>query len=411
MTWAPLLKLGRMVRLRSLSVSFPGCMHAGAGLQYLARSVAGLSDLQSLAIEFNGSFQSESSLAASLSFIGRLVGLSSLTLGDAPSMAPPAWLSSLTALSHIHANLQLSPVNVAVLAALPALRRLEGVTWTAGGGGALPAACCPGVLVLDNVRVHHSGLPSLAAAFPGLRGATITEVVDGDDDEDGEAPHPAATAPAPAAWHSLQTLAISGFNTLQERHMAAALDSLLSLLRGAGELTTLELKTDDDGEDFTAWGDADVAALLARAPLSLERLTLYPAAALTDAAVAGCPYRPALKALHLLWTEPPELTPAGLLALGRALPGLVSLYFIADQDGPRACDEETESAWVQQLDALGGGGGGGGGTAEASSRAADGDDESSDGEDDGSDGEEDDELVLAIRRALAREAAAGAPLA
>jgi hypothetical protein len=357
---APLLQLGRMGRLRSLTASFPG--------------------------NFPG------------------------------NMAPPPWLSSLTALTRIEANLQLSPVNVAVLAALPALRRLEGVTWTAGGGGALPAACCPGVLVLDNVRVHHSGLPSLAAAFPGLRDAINMEVVDGDDDDDDddgddgsdddggdgdedededddEAPHPAAMPAAPAPWRRLQTLHIEGFELLQERHFMPTVKALLSLLRGATKLTTLRLTSvplSEENEDTWGaaephWGDAEVWALLAYVPLSLESLELYPLAALTDGAFADCPCRPALKTLQLLWLEPPELTPGGLLALGRALPGLQSLYIYADEEAGGYDEEDTQSAWVRQLDALGGGAQPAVGSGNA--------------------------LLPAIRRALAREAAAGARLA
>jgi hypothetical protein len=392
-TWAPLLKLGRMARLRSLLVSFPDNMHDGTGLQYLARSVDGLSGLQSLEIDFVGPFKSESSLAARLPFIGCLGGLSKLTLRGAPSMAPPAWLSSLTALTRICATLKLSPGNVAVLAALPALRELQGVTWTAGSGGALPAVCCPSVTRLVGCTVRHSGLPSLAAAFPTLSTANIR--ISGGDD--GEAPHPAATAPAPAAWHSLESLLIYGLNTLQERHMAAASRSLLSLLRGAGGLTTLVLNTDDDGADLTAWRDADVAALLARAPLSLERLTLYPVAALTDAAFAGCPYRPALKLLELYWTEPPQTMPGGLLALGRALPGLQVLdlgaYILEEGENGDGGEEQRMRAWIEQLDALGGGGGG---LPQRCAQPAK---------------KSEVELVLAIRRALAREAAAGVRLA
>ena len=386
MAWAPLLQLSRMARLRSLSVGF---LPDGAGLQYLARSVDGLSGLQSLHISFDEPPTPDGAFLAGLSFIGRLVGLSCLKLCIVQTMAPPPWLSSLTALSSLQANLRVRPSDIATLAALPALRELIDFACDAGGGGALPAACCPSVAVLQHCRIEHTGLAALAAAFPMLTTAGI-RIFGGDDEE---APHPAAMPAALAPWRSLQTLQIEGFELLDERHIRSAFNALLALLRGASELTTLELTSVEMDEEFddddiyprTGWRDADVAALLAHAPATLESLKLCPVASLTDAAFAGCPPLPALKTLHLHWMAPLRLTPGGLLALGRAMPGLERLCLSAEPFAQGIGGDEQSMAWIAQLDALGGGAQ----PAEGSGNA----------------------LLLAIRSALAREVAAGARLA
>ena len=411
MVWAPLLQLSRLDRLQSLSVDFAG--DDGTGLQYLERSADGLAGLRFLGISLT-----LPSLVAGLSFISRLVGLSELSL-DAPRMAPPAWLSSLTALSRITAELELDHTSITALAALPALAELDGVRWAAGAGGALPAACCPSVAVLGSCVVFHAGLASLAAAFPGLREASLG-ILDGFDSH-AEAPHSAAMPQAPAAWCNLRDLRAS-FDGLEERHLAAAFNSLLSLLRGAGELTSLELTSeevdDDEYYEGTAfWSDTDVAALLAHAPATLESLTVYPVAALTDAAFIGCSLRPALKALRIRWSQPPQLmligeplqvTPVGLLALGWALPGLEHLRLsIVPGKFDGGYDEQRKRALIGQLDAMCGGGGGGvqqrrappalgshANCCEHCGRCVDGDSDS--------DSEDDDELLLAIRRVRAR---------
>ena len=296
--WAPLLQLGRLRRLQSLCIRFQN--RGGTSLPYLERSVAGLAGLQSLRISF---------FALPLpdfSFVSRLVGLTSLALVGAPGMAPPAWLSSLTALTKFEANLQLSPDNVALLAALPSLAELRAdgghyIEWAGGGGdGALPAACTS-VAVLRRCYAEESGLASLAAAFPGLREATEIVLVNGRGDDDDDDEDPAAMSAAPAPWSSLKTLQLERFETLEERRRAVALASLLSLLRGAGELTSLELAGGFDpfAEDTTSWSSADVAALLAQLPRALESLTISPVAALKDAAFTDCPFHPALVSLHL----------------------------------------------------------------------------------------------------------------
>jgi len=401
--WSPLLQLSRMECLQELSVRLDG-----SGLPYLARSAANLSGLQTLGLCFDsGLLLSNDAFAAGLSFIGGLVGLSCLWLRDSPSMAPPAWLSSLTALTHIEANLRLSPGNVAALAALPALQQLQGVTWTAGGGGALPAARFPSIAVLVRCSVHHSELPSLAAAFPGLR--QVTELTIFDDGDDDEEPHPAAVPAAPAAWRSLQTLTTRGLK-LQERHMAAVFNWLLRLLRGASELTSLDLGCwtwdVDNDEEFapTAFSDADVAALLANAPATLTSLKACSVAALTAAAFAGCPPRPALKTMFLRWMAPPRLNTAGLLALGRALPGLERLCLrpIVEDDGLDG-EQQRKRAWIEQLDALGGSAAAGRRRRRRRRRRVQ---PSFAGADDDDSDEDDTELLRAIRRALARDASA-----
>jgi len=52
-------------------------------------------------------------------------------------------LTSLTALTRIDADLQLSPGNLAALAALPALRELRSIDYSAGGRRAAAARCRP----------------------------------------------------------------------------------------------------------------------------------------------------------------------------------------------------------------------------------------------------------------------------
>jgi len=412
--WAPLLQLSRLDRLQSLSVSF---LPDITGLQYLARSVDGLGGLKFLAISFDEPPTPNEAFLTSLSFISRLVGLSELRFGIVQMMAPPAWLSPLTALSSIQANLRITPSDLAALAALPALRELHNFSWDAcAGAGALPAACCPSIEASGYCRIRHSELASLAAAFPGLRKACI-RIYDGDDDK---APRLSRAPLAPAPWRSLKALQIIGFELLEQRHTPAAFNSLLSLLRGAGELTSLELTSeevdDDDYCEGTAfWSDADVAALLAHAPPTLESLTVYPVAALTDAAFIGCSLRPALKALRIRWSQPPQMmliaeplqvTPVGLLALGWALPGLERLRLtIAPGKFDGDYDEQRKSALIGQLNAMCGGGGGGVQQRRAppalGSRACEHCGRCVDGDSD-SDSEDDDELLLAIRRVRAR---------
>jgi hypothetical protein len=274
--------------------------------------------------------------------------------------------------------------------------------------------------------IHPSDIASVAAAFPGLKLAVLQIL--NDDAYDEEELRFAAVPPAP--WRNLRILRVYDLD-LHERHIAAgAFSTLLSLLRGAGELTDLSLEPDprvdvDAGYVESPWTDADVAALLAHAPAALESLTVSPIAALTDATVAGCPHRPALKTLKLGWLPAvygsiwlyqllyrPELTPAGLLALGRALPGLQSLkvYCCCEHsDEVESAWCQLKRAWVEQLNALGceqpalgaradgsDGGGSGGGGSDGGLRWTVADDAA---------------LLLAIRRALAREAAAGVRLA
>jgi hypothetical protein len=149
------------------------------------------------------------------------------------------------------------------------------------------------------------------------------------------------------------------------------------LLRGAGHaLTHVTLEPSFIGSGRRALGDAAVAALLANAPPGLESLAIHRVGELTDAAFAGCRPLPTLWWLELRQQAGPlRLTPAGLLALGRALPGLQALD-LAPESQAR---EGVERAWVEQLDALFGG------AARASSS-----------------------LLAAIRSALDREAAAAA---
>jgi hypothetical protein len=375
-----------------------------SGLQFVARCADGLASLRSLSIHFRKPTHFSEADVDGLATLSRLARLSSLRLPRA-WRPPPAWLSCLTALSRIEAGqMLLSPGNVSTLAALPSLAELHGVSWK-GAGGVLPAmaACCPRVAVLRRCFVSHLCLASLAAAFPGLREATNIWV--SDDGAAAAAPHFAAALPAPAPWRGLRTLQMSGLNDLRSSDdVASAFSTLLSLLRGASELTSLELASPGEGdEDFalTPWRSADVAALLPLLPRTMESLAFCPVAALTDAAFVSCPHLPALRSLRLRWTvEPPQLTPRGLLALGRALPGLQSLrlsYCLEFDD--EMAEQDYASKWgaVAQLDALCGGG--------FDYGAFYGDEGELEEEEDGK------ALLIAIRRALAHEAAAGVRLA
>jgi hypothetical protein len=395
-----------------------GAPHAAAvasRLSLLLRGTTSLQDLQLWGLEDLASLGSNGE-ADGLACIGRLARLSSLRLPRA-WRAPPAWLSSLTALSRIEAGSMLFSLHtLATLAALPALAEVHGFSWSdtwAQAGGALPAvaACCPRVAVLRRCSIYHTGLASLAAAFPGLREATEISVFDGCR---AAAPHLAAPAPPPPApWRGLQTLQMSGLNNLvYSDDVAAAFSTLLSLLRGASGLTSLDLGSiylashpgdyiDDEDFELAAWRSADVAALLPLLPRTMESLAFYPVAALTDAAFVSCPYLPALRSLDLRWAvEPPQLTLKGLLALGRALPGLQSLrlaYCGSYYEGITEHDFASRRAAVEQLDALCGGGFDYGAFYGDEGEAA----EAVDGK----------ALLIAIRRALAHEAAAGVRLA
>jgi hypothetical protein len=326
-----------MARLQSLAGSFP-C--GGAGLAGFERSVGGLPGLQHLSLAF-GAPPIADAPYLDIAFLGRLARLSSLVLSGAPAMAP-AWLSPLTALTRVNASLRLTPANVASLAALPSLAEVHGATWV---GGALPAAACPSVVVLAGCHAVFADLASLAAAFPALRTAAIVILGGGGADA---APRFRADGAAGAPWRQLKALQVHGVDATR-----ANADAVLSLLRGCTrELARLELS---GAHAPAAWrGDADVAALLAHAPPTLESLVVGPVASLADGAFAGCPPRPALKTLHLHWAPPLQLTPAGLLALGRALPGLRSLYLPASESlgvagRTRRLDLETEAALTRFL--------------------------------------------------------------
>ena len=114
-------------------------------------------------------------------------------------------------------------------------------------------------------------------------------------------------------------------------------------LRSLGALGLRELWAHFDGGDE----EPEPAALLAGLPLAEKVFLSYTTGSITDATFLNLPPRPALRWLKLtgIWHFRAQLTPAGLLGLGRTLPGLTTL-----QLGNSSWDEEREALY-----ALGGG--------------------------------------------------------
>jgi len=424
--------LGGLRRLEALALD---CTKDGSSLSFLGLATAGLSqNLRSLDIKCSappggGGGEEEEPPFANLSFLARLApSLQSLVL-EVPT-PPRDWLYTLTQLTKIDIiELSVSTGSTAQLSALTRLQDLECGRWRCAGASVPPAASLASVTKLTIWNAPPHGLASLAAAFPGAREAVV-QLLEGDYDDESDddeaaaaaAPPPARTAARAAAaavapvqppWRELSSLHLRGFETLLGDDAVAAFGALLALLEGARGLSVLHL----EGARVTAAtpmaGDAHVAALLAAVAPTATRLCISPVGSLTDAAIAGCPLHPAVQWLGLYPGRPSpfKLSPAGLLALGRAMPGLELLSL---EDANAAAVKR----WVKKLDALRVLGGRGRGAAAGGSGAAGGGSASDSVSGDSASGGyaqpaegSGNAILLAIRRALAREAAAGVRLA
>jgi len=327
--------LGGFTRLRSLRLA---CDCRGSGLGLLAASVDALApSLRHLSItaaapddedgdsdtDDGGPWLDEGETA----FLGRLTALQTLALRGCRYNLLPEWLASLTRLTRLEANgccLSFEE-DAAALAGLPRLRELTLQEFAPEEEGLGPVA---GVTRLT-CETNWAERDTLLAAFPGLLEAELHIFALG----------PAA-APAPAvplgehlrrltARIHLPLAGAPGIGAFRGR----VLENLRQLLLGLPTLRQLHIHAEG------SIAGAELPPLLRASP-ALEELTLSGDLSSLDAsAFAGCPRYPSLRALSLdddgggseePKKPPPQqalagLTPAGLLALGRAFPRLARL--------------------------------------------------------------------------------------
>jgi len=339
-------------RLRSLSLA---CDYLGSGLGLLAASVDALApSLRHLSItaaapddedgdsdtDDGGPWLDEGETA----FLGRLTALQTLALRGCRYNLLPEWLASLTRLTRLEANgccLSFEE-DAAALAGLPRLRELTLQEFAPEEEGLGPVA---GVTRLT-CETNWAERDALLAAFPGLLEAELHIFALG----------PAA-APAPAvplgehlrrltARIHLPLAGAPGIGAFRGR----VLENLRQLLLGLPTLRQLHIHAEG------SIAGAELPPLLRASP-ALEELTLSGDLSTLDAsAFAVCPRYPSLRALSLdddggrcgESKKPPEqalagLTPAGLLALGRAFPGLARLSL------GEGVSLERRRAWWREL--------------------------------------------------------------
>ena len=321
--WSLLSELGHLSRLTSLTADV---LRDRSGLRQLASSAPGLSALRSLSLTVNTlAVDAGAGLpvlaAADLLFLSQLSALRELSIVGAvvrPVALPP--LLFLTCLQVY--STRFTPI---IASKLPAgVSYLGFDTWSGGGGGGGGAdgppapAPCASVSRLSCTAVD-ADLQGLMAAFPSVISAHLLF-------------YPPRKPPAAGWW--LRSLNL-------ERHTSASQLSPASLLRLLGDMSGLmELRVSTDG------GCVDLGALLAAAP-QLLRLSLE-TGALTSVDLTTSPALPRLPHLKWLRLQCPHpaatLTERGLLALGRAAPGLTRLQ-LSD-------DGSVERALAAQLDAL-----------------------------------------------------------
>jgi len=342
--------LGGFTRLRSLRLA---CDCRGSGLGLLAASVDALApSLRHLSItaaapddedgdsdtDDGGPWLDEGETA----FLGRLTALQTLALRGCRYNLLPEWLASLTRLTRLEANgccLSFEE-DAAALAGLPRLRELTLQEFAPEEEGLGPVA---GVTRLT-CETNWAERDTLLAAFPGLLEAELHIFALG----------PAA-APAPAvplgehlrrltARIHLPLAGAPGIGAFRGR----VLENLRQLLLGLPTLRQLHIHAEG------SIAGAELPPLLRASP-ALEELTLSGDLSSLDAsAFAGCPRYPSLRALSLdddgggseePKKPPPQqalagLTSAGLLALGRAFPGLARLSL-----GPGIPAERRRDWW------------------------------------------------------------------
>jgi len=342
--------LGGFTRLRSLRLA---CDCRGSGLGLLAASVDALApSLRHLSItaaapddedgdsdtDDGGPWLDEGETA----FLGRLTALQTLALRGCRYNLLPEWLASLTRLTRLEANgccLSFEE-DAAALAGLPRLRELTLQEFAPEEEGLGPVA---GVTRLT-CETNWAERDALLAAFPGLLEAELHIFALG----------PAA-APAPAvplgehlrrltARIHLPLAGAPGIGAFRGR----VLENLRQLLLGLPTLRQLHIHAEG------SIAGAELPPLLRASP-ALEELTLSGDLSSLDAsAFAGCPRYPSLRALSLdddgggseePKKPPPQqalagLTSAGLLALGRAFPGLARLSL-----GPGIPAERRRDWW------------------------------------------------------------------
>jgi hypothetical protein len=330
-------------RLSSLRLA---CSVDGSGLRELAASVDALApSLRRLNIaaaepgRFDEGYDSDMDDSGSPSrrwesegtaFLGRLTSLEDLQLSGCYYNALPAWLAPLTRLTLLEAYRCFFKLeqDAALLAGLPRLRELSLQAFALQGA---PVCAVAGVAYLTCL-LSSIDQDALLAAFPGLIEADLWIY-------SPEAPGPAAVASAPAAPLAEHLCALTArvhlhlAGTAVKEHEELALEQLRQLLLGLPALRTLHVPA------HGTIGGGELPPLLRASP-ALEELTLSGDLSSLDAsAFAGCPRYPSLRALSLdddgggseePKKPPPQqalagLTPAGLLALGRAFPRLARL--------------------------------------------------------------------------------------
>jgi len=327
--WSLLSELAHLSRLTSLTADV---LRDRSGLRQLARSAPGLSGLLALSLTVrkragNAGANSPALAAADLLFLSQLSALRALTIYGA-SVRPTA-LPSLHFLTHL--DIPKMSMNRDILSKLPAgLQDASFGDWSgggdgggggggAGGGDGPPAPPpCASITCLACSSTPNN-LKSLISAFPSVVSACLLIF-----HEDVFYPPSKPTA----GWW-LRSLDL-------ERHSSAAHLSPATLMRLLGDMSGLmELRVSTDG------GCVDLGALLAAAP-QLLRLALE-TGALTSVDLATSPALPRLPRLKWLYSAA-GLSVRGLLALGRAAPGLTRLRL--------GNEEAVERALAARLDAL-----------------------------------------------------------
>ena len=342
--------LGGFTRLRSLRLA---CDCRGSGLGLLAASVDALApSLRHLSItaaapdddEEEDSDMEEDDLSldeGETAFLGRLTSLEALELKGCRCPSLPAWLASLTRLTRLEADgccLRFEE-DAAALAGLPRLRELS-LQAFAPAEGLVPVA---GVTRLT-CETSWKEREMLLAAFPGLIEADLQMFAL------GPAAVPAPTVPLGEHLRRLTVrvrLPLAGAIPNSAVH-GRVLEQLRQLLLGLPALRQLNVPA------HGTIGCAELPPLLHASP-ALEELALSGDLSTLDAsAFDGCPRYPSLRALSLdddgggseePKKPPPQqalagLTSAGLLALGRAFPGLARLSL-----GPGIPAERRRDWW------------------------------------------------------------------
>ena len=327
-------QLGGLSRLTSLRLV---CTFVGGGLGLLAPSVERLApSLRHLAIvAANSSYDHEfdadddqPKAMPDVGYLGRLTSLETLELSVAAGSnflaanqhdvgRPPRWLASLTRLTRLEAEgcVFSSGRDAAVLAGLPRLRGLSLSGFWHPEDVDLSAVA--GVTRLK-CRTSWCDLYALLSTFPDLAEA----------DFGLSGRHPSAPAVPAHLGRKLRRLTARVYLPLSG---SSGCDELRLLLTGLPALRQLHVASG-------SIGGAQLPPLLHAAP-ALEELTLSgDLAGLSDDALASCPAFPSLRALALIddggrggaLDKRPAvplagLSSSGLLALGRAFPGLTRL--------------------------------------------------------------------------------------